>query len=453
MRATQLPAFETISIAHTQEQIVRGYLCGSNSKRWHNHIFNYNNLATSTNLKSYFYCFEFQKRGTLHLHMLVWLKDIRKIQHQHIRADIPFENPDLAYYVHKLQPSDKKSNCLNLQAQNTYFSFESGKHVHHIKHPADAFALNLRAYIDTLLPSLKCRVDYQTTDGVAMLLKYVTPYVTKCHDANTVDALYSYHINGRQVAVRYLMSDMPAEPEMYFYLYSKKTAWTNNRTKRFYLPNTSTVYENKVVLKYWKRPQELNAMSLIDWLRNFNTNCNTPKWYKDGATLVGLNMLSVFNKEFFFQYILLHLPHRNVLQLVGPDNDNLPEHLKWFHAACFHFPLLWKSKDNISSFFSVRGHRESFVTTIISYIESLQNSYCLWKIDMLKTAQLTTNFQQERLISLDAYQTAVFWHVKKAMTLREQYYSYQHGPNCTSASDLENTSEMILDNYPWKQTV
>ena len=36
---TQLAAFETCHIAHTLEQIVGGYLCGSNDKRWSNHVF------------------------------------------------------------------------------------------------------------------------------------------------------------------------------------------------------------------------------------------------------------------------------------------------------------------------------------------------------------------------------------------------------------------------------
>ncbi|KAJ7359036.1 hypothetical protein OS493_019943 [Desmophyllum pertusum] len=36
---TDLPVLETIHIAHTLEQLVRGYLCGSNTARWRNHLF------------------------------------------------------------------------------------------------------------------------------------------------------------------------------------------------------------------------------------------------------------------------------------------------------------------------------------------------------------------------------------------------------------------------------
>ena len=61
---TQLAAFETYHIAHTLEQIVRGYLSGSNDKRWSNHVFSYNRIAKYANVRTYFYRFEFQNRDT-----------------------------------------------------------------------------------------------------------------------------------------------------------------------------------------------------------------------------------------------------------------------------------------------------------------------------------------------------------------------------------------------------
>ena len=206
------------------EQIVRGYLCGTSNQKWTEHVFSYNKIANYPNIKTFFYRFEFQQRGTVHLHMLVWLKDIRRAQHQFFRADIPRSHPDLAFLVHKLQPSDKKSHCLNLQYENSFFRLDNGKHVQHLKHPAEEFALNLRAYIATIMPALKCRMDYQTTDGVAMLLRYVTSYVSKSQDATEIDSMYSYELQGRQAAVHYLMQNTPAEPEMWFFLFPKKAA-------------------------------------------------------------------------------------------------------------------------------------------------------------------------------------------------------------------------------------
>ena len=62
-----------------------------------------------TNVLTYFYRFEFQDRGTVHLHMLVWLKDMTKMKLDAIRADIPWQNKSLAQQVLDLQASDKQA--------------------------------------------------------------------------------------------------------------------------------------------------------------------------------------------------------------------------------------------------------------------------------------------------------------------------------------------------------
>ena len=211
-------------IVQVLEQIVRGYLCGSKSKKWTWHLFSYNRLSTTSNVKTYFYRFEFQQRGTVHLHLLVWLKDITKSQHQFVRADFAKDHPD--FYVNKYQSSDKPSPCLFLQNRDSFFETKDGKQVLHLKHPAEEFAVHLRAYISTLLPALRCSMDFQITDGRAMLLRYVTSYVTKWQDGISADSLFSYHISGGQAVTRYVTDMKPAEPEMWLALSPKKIAWS-----------------------------------------------------------------------------------------------------------------------------------------------------------------------------------------------------------------------------------
>ena len=97
--ATTLPAFETIHIAHILEQLVRGYLTGSNQSSWKKHLFNYRHRPSFSNINTYYYRFEFQQRGTVHLHLLVWLKNISEIQFKLIRGDIPYETREMAFLV------------------------------------------------------------------------------------------------------------------------------------------------------------------------------------------------------------------------------------------------------------------------------------------------------------------------------------------------------------------
>lgn len=103
---TYLPMLETAHITHVLEQVVRGHLCGSNSQRWRQHLFSNTTNPMSQNVETYFYRFEFQGRGTVHMHLLVWLKDIRRIRAELIQATIPWSIPNDAYHVADLQSSD-----------------------------------------------------------------------------------------------------------------------------------------------------------------------------------------------------------------------------------------------------------------------------------------------------------------------------------------------------------
>ena len=66
-------------------------------------MFNYNNIASFDNILTYFYKFEFQGRGTVHVHLLVWLKDIKQIRLNLLQADIPWANDviPVVYHLHR----------------------------------------------------------------------------------------------------------------------------------------------------------------------------------------------------------------------------------------------------------------------------------------------------------------------------------------------------------------
>lgn len=63
---------------------------------------------------------------------------------------------------------------------------------------------SIRAYVTTLLGSLRCRTDVQVAGGKGMLLRYVTSHVTKMHDASTSEGLYSSDVSGYKAANSFL---------------------------------------------------------------------------------------------------------------------------------------------------------------------------------------------------------------------------------------------------------
>ena len=76
-------------------------------------MFGNTQTPTSPNLITYFYRFEFQEWGTLHLHMLVWVKDISLIRANLLHAFIPWDNAEDAFLVADTQKSDR--SCLPLR--------------------------------------------------------------------------------------------------------------------------------------------------------------------------------------------------------------------------------------------------------------------------------------------------------------------------------------------------
>ena len=138
---TNLAAFETLHFVNTLEQIVRGYLCGSNDSKWKSHLFTNTRKSADNNALNYFYHFEFQKQGTVHMHMLIWLKNPQCINLNPITADITWADVDSAYLVYSLQKSDKDS--LPIYNDNTKVETHNDETKTNICRPKDAFEQNI----------------------------------------------------------------------------------------------------------------------------------------------------------------------------------------------------------------------------------------------------------------------------------------------------------------------
>ena len=115
---TEGGAMETLHIAHILDQLCRGYISGSNCNLWDSHQFRhiFNNGAPDSynNVSCVFYRFEFQNRRTVHLHMLVWIKNVSNIDTDVFSATIPDDDEEKAFDVHRLQPSDQTPSCLKI---------------------------------------------------------------------------------------------------------------------------------------------------------------------------------------------------------------------------------------------------------------------------------------------------------------------------------------------------
>ena len=161
---------------------------------------------------------------------------------------------------------------------------------------------------------------------------------------------------------------------------------------------------------------------MLQWLRQFDTNKTNPKPYKQGSTIVGTKTVSLLNKEYFFQYVLLNLPHRNFQTLCHPNHEQLTNQLQWFGTALHHFGPLWTNNDRLKSWLKTQGHRDFYISTILSYVASLCDLFYLLRIQVIGNKQLkNVQASTKNSLALDSYQLAVLNHIDKALDLRERF--------------------------------
>ena len=431
---TEVAVLETLHIAHVAEQLVRGYVTGGNCNRWRTHVLCNVHDPPSKNVTTYFYRFEFQQRGTVHLHMLVWLEDVSCIRADLMHASVPWDNAHDALLVANTQKSHQSCLAVN-NAPDAFITDANGNTTLQFQYTEDDAERNIRAFITTLLGSLKCCTDIQLADGKAMLLKYVSSYVTKMHESATSEGLYCKDVTGYQAAHSFLCAVRPLEPEMVFQLSNIKVCWTDKMTILFRPPFPDQTSTHKVYNMYLKRPRGEDHQSLLQWLRCHQTSSSKPKPYAMDRMLVGVKYVSVFNPIFFYQHLTMHDPHCHVEDLHHAQASTMPSSIAYFAQSAAVTPQYWNTSDAITTFFEKEGHKDYFINTIVSYVHSLYDILHLWRIGVV-SADITdtSSISVERLYPLSPHQNAIFTDITAALSTRQSILDHHQSATQNSAT-------------------
>ena len=273
-------------------------------------------------------------------------------------------------------------------------------------------------------------MDVQSSDGHGLLLKYVSSYVTKAHDAYHAECLYSPHTTPYEAAFRHL----------WLSLSSKKLAWTPHRLKKFTVPIPTNAANNKILQTYWSRPKRLENLTLLDWLRRYDTSKQQPVEYKSGQTLVGTKLLSVFNDIYFLQDMLLNVPNRNTDMLLTCGYHNIRPAITYFVSALQRRSKIWSHENAIKSHFELEGHKSWYITNILLHVQSLKDFYNLWQKRVISMSELS--IPPIVHYPLDVKQQLVITVAESMIKCRKQYHE---SINCTlgnNSSDSEDVSEL-----------
>lgn len=286
-----------------------------------------------------------------------------------------------------------------------------------LQYTADDHARNIRAYVTTLLGTLRCRINIQSSDGCGMVLRYVSSY-----DVPTNKALYSAHLTGYQAAASFLRTVQPLEPEMFLQLTSIKQAWSSACTKWFVVPMPEEDDGHTVYRKYPRRPAPDTGLSFLQWLRVYNENAATPKWYKTGTSLVALKTVSMFNHVFFYQHLIMHWPHTDSADLHHPRQAALPKAIRYFVQAQQLLTHIWGSDEGVRNHLQPEGHKQHFIKTVVYYLRALHNVYRLWSLRVIPSDISDALLDcTEDLYPLSAQQTRILHQMLDCCDNRDQH--------------------------------
>ena len=121
---------------------------------------------------------------------------------------------------------------------------------------------------------------------------YVTSYVSKFKDSQTTESLYNAHLIPAQAAYRHLRDMKPCEHEMIMTLSSTKMLWSNNSTKSYVPPTSSSAACNTILQKYHQRSNECNVC-FLEFLRSMILRKHILPCIKGRSALWGLSTFPI----------------------------------------------------------------------------------------------------------------------------------------------------------------
>ena len=339
-------------------------------------------------------------RGTVHLHLLVWLQHVEAIRlEESIAATVPEDNTALAELVEGSQrswtgsgwPVQEEKSYWDAEAQVLRLQHREGDYC---RHTVAGQAEGVRAYIVDLLAGLHCHVDVQASDGRGMLLKYVSGYVPKFSDSFASDWLQD-SCSDYAVAKKVLTDYHPLEPEMTLQLAMQwhPQCLAGCTMQRFQVPvpwlgDCPTRVQQYMESK-WRAPD----MPLIEFLRKSNKQGKIHQYlvkqYRQGQgpdgeaehledwannaptggqVAVAAIYLSRYNDRYYGQWVLMNVPFKNIQDLKRPELDLVPDHLYYQALAFLHRPEHWTNEAAIREELELEAFREHHIRNIVAML-------------------------------------------------------------------------------------
>ena len=85
--------------------------------------------------------------------------------------------------------------------------------------------------------------------------------------------------------------------------------------------------------------------------------------------VIGMKMCSRYNKDFFPQHSLMHIPFLHLNEIIHPNAEEIPDHIRHCNNT------FWCNNMEIHSEMEMEGRKDEYVQTYISYLNALRANY------------------------------------------------------------------------------
>ena len=300
-------------------------------------------------------------RGSHHVHALLCS---RRPRESTLLDNVSATESDLSTLMTCLVKKSQESySGSGWQVQTEPNRWVESDDVLQLRHTQHDFDNGVRAYFPILMESPRCHMDLAMSDGRGMLLRYVAGYVPKYSFSFATDWLND-DASTSSVTRRILHDYHPLEPEMLLQLFNNNIPQCcQGRTmQRYIVPVAWQRDLEERAMQYCQCDWRNDDMTLWRFLRVTNRKGQAHRFVRQAAKEAGENDVTKFalnceskgkvliatvtqsryRDEFYDQWLVLHVPFRNVDELWTERT-----HLMYLALCLENRPQYWRNMNAI----------------------------------------------------------------------------------------------------------
>ena len=83
-------------------------------------------------------------------------------------------------------------------------------------------------------------------------------------------------------------------------------------------------------------------------------------------------MASRYSQEYFFQHSLMNIPFTDLNEIIHPNAESIPEHIRHFASAIFVNDCFWNNPNAVTEELQMEANTDDYISTFLSYLNMLR---------------------------------------------------------------------------------